>query len=526
MAQAKARNEQAFMSDPVIETGVHSRHPQTWEEEKSFHDLVYEWTERAPWLVISFVSHVLLFLLLAVVPWSIFKKQEVKIITQAPPAIVEEVFDDPIIEPEVVDEIEPTDQPQLQDAEVADVQQTDNMQDSDSVLGDELFSEDSAFQDVGESSLIGVGGNAGGKMGGRFGGNKRGAGGTARHVTEGLAWLASHQDADGKWDTDNFMKHDPAADPCSGPGRSEHDVGVTGLALLAFLGDGHTTRSGLYQDRVSKAVKWLREQQDFDSGLIGDMSSKAFLYDHGIASLALCEAYYFSKSPIIRASAQKSVGFLSQARNPYGVWRYDAPASGDNDTSVTGWMVFAMKAAEEGGLKVDSAAFNDSIHWFDEVTDPVSGRVGYSSLGELSSREPGVNEHYPREKTEAMTAVGLLCRFFLGQDPSQEPIMVKHADLLLKTLPQWDDQQGLTNDLYYWYYGSYAMYQMGGKHWKAWNKAMKKALVDSQERSGSAKGSWDPNGPWGHVGGRVYSTALGVLCLEVYFRYARVLGAR
>ncbi|MGK0218771.1 MAG: hypothetical protein ACI9HE_002266, partial [Planctomycetota bacterium] len=58
------------------------------------------------------------------------------------------------------------------------------------------------------------------------------------------------------------------------------------------------------------------------------------------------------------------------------------------------------------------------------------------------------------------------------------------------------------------------------------NKAMKPAVLSSQRREGHQKGSWDPVGPWGYSGGRVYSTALMVLCLEVYFRYAKVLGAR
>jgi hypothetical protein len=81
-------------------------------------------------------------------------------------------------------------------------------------------------------------------------------------------------------------------------------------------------------------------------------------------------------------------------------------------------------------------------------------------------------------------------------------------------------------DMYYWYYGSYAMFQMGGRHWKAWNKAMKTAVLDSQRQDGAHLGSWDPVGPWGMKGGRVYSTASMVLCLEVYFRYGKVLGAR
>ena len=129
------------------------------------------------------------------------------------------------------------------------------------------------------------------------------------------------------------------------------------------------------------------------------------------------------------------------------------------------------------------------------------------------------------EKGEAMTAVGLLCRFFLGQDPTKEAIMVKNAELLKKKLPEWDPD-GFGCDMYYWYYGSYAMYQMGGPYWKAWNKAMKPAVVESQRREGDFKGSWDAVGPWGYSGGRVYATACMTLCLEVYFRYAKVLGAR
>jgi hypothetical protein len=34
-------------------------------------------------------------------------------------------------------------------------------------------------------------------------------------------------------------------------------------------------------------------------------------------------------------------------------------------------------------------------------------------------------------------------------------------------------------------------------------------------------GSWDPIGEWGISGGRVYSTALGAMTLEVYYRFER-----
>ena len=161
-----------------------------------------------------------------------------------------------------------------------------------------------------------------------------------------------------------------------------------------------------------------------------------------------------------------------------------------------------------------------------EVTDESNGRVGYSEYGNLSSRITGVNDHFPAEKGEAMTAVGLLVRMFMGEtDPKKSPILKKHGDLMLRTLPEWDPD-GFGSDMYYWYYGSYAMYQLGGTHWKKWEAALKKTILENQRKDGDEKGSWDPVGPWGYAGGRVYSTALMALCIEVYFRYGKVAGAR
>ena len=76
--------------------------------------------------------------------------------------------------------------------------------------------------------------------------------------------------------------------------------------------------------------------------------------------------------------------------------------------------------------------------------------------------------------------------------------------------------------MFYWYWGSYALFQYGGKKWLTWNEAMKNALLSTQRQGGCADGSWDPVGKWGMVGGRVYSTAINTLTLEIYYRYARI----
>ena len=83
--------------------------------------------------------------------------------------------------------------------------------------------------------------------------------------------------------------------------------------------------------------------------------------------------------------------------------------------------------------------------------------------------------------------------------------------------------------MYYWYYATLAMFQVGGKPWKTWNAHLKTDVVDHQRQDTTYclyKGSWDPIGPWGPDGGRVYSTALLAMCLEVYYRYDRVFIGR
>jgi hypothetical protein len=132
-------------------------------------------------------------------------------------------------------------------------------------------------------------------------------------------------------------------------------------------------------------------------------------------------------------------------------------------------------------------------------------------------------DRFPADRSEALTAVGLLVRIFLGENPADSEAIQKGVDLCLKVLPEWDESSG-SIDMYYWYYGSLALFQVGDEPWKAWNKAMKSAIVDHQRRDGDECGSWDPVGPWGREGGRVYSTAVCVMCLEVYYRYVRLFG--
>src|SRR5262249_46349566 len=107
----------------------------------------------------------------------------------------------------------------------------------------------------------------------------------------------------------------------------------------------------------------------------------------------------------------------------------------------------------------------------------------------------------------------MVCRQFLGRIDSRETTR-ESSNFLLGELPG----SGLANH-YYWYYATLGLYQSQGESWRRWNEALQRHLLSTQRRDAAWGGSWDPDPVGGQCGGRVYSTALCTLCLEVYYRF-------
>ncbi len=339
-------------------------------------------------------------------------------------------------------------------------------------------------------------------------------------IERGLAWLAAHQDVaeDGKWDADGFARHDPAGQASEGPGGALYDVGVTGLALLAFLGNAHTDRGEAEKNRyainVRAGLRYLLSCQD-NEGCFGGRAGQHFIYNHVCATLAMVEAYARTRNPRYHAPAQHAVNFILQAQNPYLGWRY-LPRGGENDTSVTGLCILTLRAAEQAGLAVDKHAFLGALAWVQKMSDPESGLVGYHTRGGMSARPEGQQDRFPPEKTQAMTASGILTRIHCGENPRATPAIQKGIALCLDRLPVWNRESGEI-DLYYWYFATHALFHTGGTEWNRWYPSVVSALLAGQRdhSGGPASGSWDPADPWGPDGGRVYSTAVAVLTLQV-----------
>ncbi len=397
---------------------------------------------------------------------------------------------------------------------------------------------------------LGVGGGAAGAYGERWGKgslwNEGGSEGTEEAVRAALEWLRRHQAPNGSWQSADFVRQckktcqnlNPARYG-DGRGFPGHDVGVTGLAILAFAGYGHTHREGLFPEYVEclrKAVDYLlsvqvKSNDPTTNGRFGDDKDEQWIYDHAIATMGMAELLVMSNDLIkLKRPVTDAVRLCLRAQNDNYGWRYGIKP-GDNDTSVTGWMVLALKTAKNARLDIPKSefdrAFAGALNWFNQATN-AAGKTGYMAPGDEGSRLlKGHPDPYPYSKElSCMTAVGVLCRIFSGESRSSSTIR-NGVKILMAHTPKWQEQKGRslsTINFYYWYYGSYALFQFGGPEWKKWNEEMQKALLETQ-RAGETiceDGSWDTLCEWGLAGGRVYATALGAMTLEVHYRCARL----
>lgn len=328
---------------------------------------------------------------------------------------------------------------------------------------------------------------------------------TEAAVDAALAWLAANQSPDGRWDAQRFGAGSGVGPDGQDRGRAglKADSGMTGLALLAFLGAGHTHTAGPYRENVRRGIEFLLSRQAGDGSLGGQADSFAFMYCHGMAGIALSEAFALSGDRRLEPAVRRAVGYTLSMQNPTtGGWRYQRGDLGD--TSQLGWQLMLLKSAQLGGVELPASARDGAIRFLRTVA---------------SGTHQGLASYRPRERaTVSMTAEALFCRQLLGL-ARQNPASDEAGDFILGELPG----SGRRN-LYYWYYATLAMFQLQGEHWERWNSALQQELVATQLAKGPLAGSWDPNDVWGGYGGRVYSTAMGALCLEVYYRYLPLYG--
>lgn len=348
---------------------------------------------------------------------------------------------------------------------------------------------------------------------------------TDETIELGLTFLARNQAAHGGWTLAGYGDEEPAM---------VSDTAATGLALLAFQGAGYHHLDYKYADNIRDALRYLVSNQREDGGLFipGNDDANAFaeFYSHGIAAIALCEAYGMTQDPWLREPAQRSLNFIVESQTvvrptsggaPYGGWRYSIGMG--PDTSVSGWMLMALKSGELAKLEVPAEPYEYVEAWLDlaQESKEVPHKYRYNPFADNDARRV-----HGRRPSKTMTAVGLLMRLYLDWDRSSVN-MQQGGDYLARSLPAMGSLSEPPNersrDTYYWYYATQVMFHLGGKHWEAWNGKLQPLLVDSQVKRGIYAGSWDPVRPvpdrWAPHGGRLYVTTLNLLSLEVPYRH-------
>lgn len=313
-------------------------------------------------------------------------------------------------------------------------------------------------------------------------------------VAKGLNWLVRVQSPAGMWKLDGSF-------PDKG---NANDVGGTALGLLPFLGAGKTHRSpattptGRAQAQaVDKALQFLVNVQDKKTG-----SFSREMYAHGLATIAISEAFALSQDYNLKKPAQAAINFIVAAQHSAGGWRYSPGQAGD--LSVSGWQIMALKSGIMAGLDVPPASLRRAQAFLDHVNETKSEGSGYTDS---------------MPATPTLTSVALLCRQYLNGWGPANARLIKGIDNYLK--PNFPRPE--RKDVYYYYYATQVMHNFGGDDWKAWNKQMRDQLVASQDndmKDPARFGSWSPAGDqWGQAGGRLMVTSLNLLTLEVYYRY-------
>jgi len=337
-------------------------------------------------------------------------------------------------------------------------------------------------------------------------------------VEKGLNFLQQAQLDDGRWQLGSY----PGAASEPAPKLSS-DTAATGLALLSFLGAGHDHFDGVYADTVRRGLEFLMSVQKADGDLYIPAdplsNSCAWMYSHGIATMALCEAVGMTGDDRIRPAAARACAFISASRHPTRMgWRY-MPRS-DADLSVSGWMLIALRSGQLASVPVDQQTLSGVRKLLNAAAIPASSGRSQHARFHYNEAKP---EQRPSEISLAcMNALGTLMRLHTGWSPRDEAVQ-ENSRALAAILPAYAVSGQITRDCYLWYYASQVLVHTGGDPWDRWYAALVDVLRDRQEQDGPLAGSWPPMGPvpdrWGRYGGRIYVTTLQLLTLEVPYRH-------
>ncbi len=466
-----------------------------------------------PSWVISFIGHIGLIVLLAFLVMPKRKEITTAIEASATPSESVETIDLDMAEfdestEEELSETDFEDVMQVEVESITELEAMDTLETSEFLGAEEMVFDEGDFGDLGAMS------GDGSELGGRSANGKKKAlkeyGGTdasEEAVQLALKWIVKHQLPDGGWNLDHRIGPGNHRDSPNPGTLVEARNAATALALLPLLGSGSTHKEGIYKDNIRAGLEYLMSKAKPGGRGVSFIERGGTTYSHGLCSVAICEAFAMTKDPKLAPYAQGVIWFTEDFQESTGGWKYARPLRGPT-LSVASWQVMSLKSAKLSQLNINPKTWQLVNQYLSSVSNLAGTRYGYD-------RKPGARQRL------SLTAMGLLCRMYMGweKDRLSEGVVAIHDKG-----PDLFDGGDDSVDMYYNYYATQVMKQYGGEKWSEWNSKMRDNLVESQSKKGNSAGSWffstpTPYDSTGKQAGRLYTTALACMTLEVYYRY-------
>ena len=319
----------------------------------------------------------------------------------------------------------------------------------------------------------------------------------------GLKWLAANQGKEGNWDS--------------------KDLGLVSVGALAFLSAGHTTETGKYRENVRRALDYVLVNAK-PSGLLNIAGSSRDMYNHGLSTFVLTQAYGMTNDKRIGVALRKAIKVIVDTQCRDGGWDYHAKRQErGHDLSLAVMQAKALRGAMDIGIYIPRETIAMAIRsvqgYYRTSGKNPDGEAKKHGWHHELARCPGRFTYSGGGSTTAMAAAGAVCLQEFGRYKDFR-IYRSMQGVLGDIKNRMKIQLGhVPFDAYTMYYLSQALYQVGGKQWQEGYPRIRKALVQSQNRQ---EGSW-VGGRVGGKPGQLFGTAVAVFALNIPNRYLPIL---
>ncbi|MBN2492205.1 MAG: hypothetical protein JXQ29_15265, partial [Planctomycetes bacterium] len=158
----------------------------------------------------------------------------------------------------------------------------------------------------------------------------------AEATARGLEFLRREQTPEGCWRADIGYKlmedYRVTSDVLDQRRHGGGHVGVSSLAVIAFLAGGHVPGRGPYGSVIERGIRYVLDCTSAEDGYVSQNGSR--MYSHAFATLCLAEAYGMTHEGGLRTKLQDAVDLIVKSQNAAGSWRY-VPFAQDSDMSIT-----------------------------------------------------------------------------------------------------------------------------------------------------------------------------------------------